>query len=47
MAFADYDSDGDLDIYVSNSGNPNSLLRNDQKTRNNWLKVKLIGTVSL
>jgi hypothetical protein len=43
--FADIDNDGDLDLYVVNWAAPNKLFLN--KTDNkNWLKVKLVGTVS-
>lgn len=44
-AFADIDNDGDLDLYVINWGAPNKLYENDQND-NNWLKIKLTGTVS-
>jgi len=44
-AFADVDNDGDLDLYVINWGAPNKLYLNQQND-NNWLKVKLTGTVS-
>jgi len=29
--FSDFDRDGDLDLYVTNDGNPNSLYRNDSE----------------
>ena len=43
-SFADYDNDGDVDIFVVNNHAPPTLLRNDGGNRNNWLHVKLIGT---
>jgi hypothetical protein len=45
-AFGDFDNDGDLDILIVNMNEPPSLLRNDVKGTNHWLKVKLIGTTS-
>ena len=45
-AFGDFDNDGDIDILVVNLNEPPSLLRNDIEGGGNWLKVKLIGTVS-
>ena len=45
-AFGDYDDDGDVDVLVMNMNEPPSLLRNDTKTANRWLKVKLVGTRS-
>lgn len=42
-AFADYDQDGDLDLYVANWGSANRLLRNDINNGNAWLQVKLSG----
>ena len=43
-AFADYDNDGDVDIFVVNNHAKPALLRNDGGNRNNWLHVELIGT---
>lgn len=48
---ADYDADGDVDIYVVNTVSqavaaPNFLFRNETDNQNNWLKVKLKGTNS-
>ena len=43
-AFGDYDNDGDLDVLVLNMNDVPSLLRNDGGNKNNWIKVKLIGT---
>ena len=45
-AFGDFDNDGDVDVLVNNMNEPPSLLRNDCKTGNNWIKVKCIGTQS-
>lgn len=42
-AVGDYDSDGDPDILVFNSGQPLTLLRNDQQGANHWLAVSLQG----
>jgi hypothetical protein len=43
-AFGDYDNDGDVDVIVNNMNEIPSLLRNDGGNKNNWIKVKLIGT---
>ena len=45
-AFGDFDNDGDLDILIVNLNEPPSLLRNDLRVGNHWLKVKLVGTKS-
>ena len=45
-AFGDFDNDGDVDILIVNLNEPPSLLRNDLKSDNHWLKVKLVGTHS-
>ncbi len=45
-AFGDFDNDGDLDILIMNLNEPPSLLRNDIRGNNHWIKVKLIGTKS-
>ncbi|MBZ5516343.1 MAG: CRTAC1 family protein [Acidobacteriia bacterium] len=45
-AFGDFDNDGDVDVVVNNMNEAPSLLRNDCETKNNWLKVKCIGTKS-
>jgi hypothetical protein len=45
-AWGDYDNDGSPDILVTvNNGAPR-LLRNDNRTGNNWLRLKLEGTQS-
>jgi hypothetical protein len=45
-AFGDFDNDGDVDILIVNLNEPPSLLRNDMRGNNHWLKIKLIGTKS-
>jgi hypothetical protein len=45
-AFGDFDNDGDTDWLVMNMNEPPSLLRNDYKGPNHWLKVKLLGVKS-
>lgn len=45
-AFGDFDNDGDVDVVVMNMNEPPLLLRNDLKSGNNWLSIKLIGTKS-
>ncbi len=46
MATGDFDNDGDIDVLISNNGEPPVLLRNDGGNRNNWLGLQLIGTKS-
>ncbi|MBI1940000.1 MAG: CRTAC1 family protein [Acidobacteria bacterium] len=43
-AYGDYDNDGDVDVLVLNMNDPPSLLRNDGGNKNNWIKLKLLGT---
>jgi hypothetical protein len=45
-AFGDFDNDGDLDILIVNLNEPPSLLRNDVRGSNRWIKIKLVGTKS-
>ncbi|HVJ80917.1 MAG TPA: CRTAC1 family protein, partial [Planctomycetia bacterium] len=42
-AFADIDGDGDLDVLLAACGGPCRLLRNDQKSGNHWIRLKLVG----
>lgn len=47
--WADYDRDGDLDLYLSNtygSGCRSRLFRNEVGDNNHWLQAKLVGTIS-
>ena len=46
MAVGDFDNDGDLDVLVSNNGEPPVLLRNDGGNRNGWLGLQLVATKS-
>ena len=45
-AGGDYDNDGDTDIFIVNSNQRGVLLRNDGGNRNNWIRIKLVGTRS-
>jgi hypothetical protein len=46
-AFGDYDNDGDIDIFISDSDSPRcTLLRNDGGDDNHWLMVRARGTAS-
>ncbi|MFO0937577.1 MAG: CRTAC1 family protein [Gemmataceae bacterium] len=42
-AYLDFDGDGDLDVIVTENGGRPMLLRNDQKTGNHWVRLKLEG----
>jgi hypothetical protein len=43
-AFGDYDNDGDIDALILNMNELPSLLRNDGGNKQNWIKIKLMGT---
>ncbi len=45
-AFGDFDNDGDLDVLIVNLNEPPSLLRNDVRSEDKWIKIKLIGVTS-
>lgn len=42
-AFADLDSDGDLDVLITANGRAPRLLRNDQQLGHHWVRLRLIG----
>ena len=45
-AFGDFDNDGDLDFVVNCVNAPPQLIRCDSSNKNNWIKVRTIGTKS-
>ena len=45
-AYADIDSDGDLDVVLTQIAGPPLLLRNDQPPGRHWLRLKLTGVKS-
>lgn len=51
-AWADFDGDGDVDVYIANAAGDNRLLRNDEAVAagggngNQWLHLTLEGTLS-
>ena len=46
MGAADYDNDGDLDLFLANWENQNNFLYRNDTAGNNWLHVRCIGTTS-
>ncbi len=44
--FGDYDNDGNTDLLVTQLNDKVTLLRNENRTSNNYLRLKLIGTRS-
>jgi hypothetical protein len=45
-AFGDFDNDGDLDVLVNCVNDVPQLLRCDQATPHNWIKIKTVGVKS-
>ena len=45
-AYGDYDADGDLDLLITANNGPAALLRNDSGNRNQYVRVRAIGTSS-
>jgi hypothetical protein len=45
-AAADFDADGDLDIYLHGTQTTRGLYRNGSAATNGWLNVRCVGTVS-
>jgi hypothetical protein len=45
-AFGDFDNDGDVDFVVNCVNQVPQLVRNDLSVKNNWIKVRTIGTRS-
>ena len=45
-AFADIDRDGDLDVLFTQINGSPLLLRNDQRLKRHWIRLKLVGARS-
>ena len=46
LAVGDIDNDGKPDVVITTNNGPAYLLRNETKTNNHWLTLKLVGTKS-
>jgi hypothetical protein len=45
-AFGDFDNDGRLDVLINNLDGPPTLLRNECRNGNAWIRIKCVGTRS-
>jgi hypothetical protein len=46
VAWADYDRDGDLDLFVTSGEGQNNVLYRNNGNGNNWINIRCVGTVS-
>lgn len=46
VAAADYDADGDIDLFIVNSGEKPRLLQNNGGNKLNWLHIRTVGVES-
>jgi hypothetical protein len=44
LAFADIDGDADLDAFINNMSDVPTLLRDEARHRNHWVRLSLVGT---
>ena len=45
-SWADYDEDGDLDLFVSNRRNENDFLYQNNSNGNKWINIRCVGVLS-
>ena len=46
VVWTDYNLDGGLDLIIANGGNQRNQIFKSSRNRNNWVKIKLEGTIS-
>ena len=46
VSMADYDRDGDLDLYATNINDQNNFFYSNNGNSNNWISIKCVGTTS-
>jgi hypothetical protein len=46
VSMADYDKDGDIDLYATNINNQNNFFYTNDGNQNNWIRLECIGTNS-